>query len=136
MNSRRSLPLVWTLFGFVLVGLAFAGAPPETHNWFAWVPSYPGAQVVASRTIQNGDQLTYKCEFHVKDNGATVRNFYEKKLRAAGFKIIGKGGITRNSWDLYGESPDGTRTIDLGGDAQSEGVNVRVTARRALASTH
>jgi hypothetical protein len=130
MNSGESVRLVWIVCGVVLAVLAFAGAPPLDQNRFAWVPPYPGAQIVASSTTENDHQLTYKCELHMKDSGAVVRSFYETKLKAAGFNVIGKGGITGNSWDLYGESPDGMRTIDLSGDAQLQGANVRITARR------
>jgi len=118
----------------VLALVALAADTPDSP--FAWVPSYPSAYGLTSRTARTGGQLTYNCEFHAKDVGAAVRAFYERKLKAAGFHLIGKGGITGNSWDLYGENPDGTLTIDLGGDAETEGTKVRITAHRNLHNDH
>lgn len=130
MSSGQSLPRICIACAILLPVIALAAA--HHQNQFAWVPSYPGAQVTSSRTANDGHQLTYKIEFHVKDDGAAVRSFYEKKLTAAGFHVIGKAGATGNGWDLYADSPDGTRTVDLSGDAQSQGVNVRITARRIV----
>ena len=64
----------------------------------------------------------------MKDEGAKVREFYESNLRSAGFTVIGKGGANGKSWDLYAENPDRTRSIDVNGNAQPEGVNVGVMA--------
>jgi len=64
----------------------------------------------------------------VKDDGAKVREFYENNLKSAGFTGIGKSGATGKSWDLYAENPDRTRSIDVNGNAQPEGVNVGVMA--------
>jgi hypothetical protein len=100
----------------------------ESSNRFAWVPSYPGAQLENIRTVQNRDQLGYGYHFQVKDAGAKVRTFYESNLKSAGFTVIGKGGANGNSWDLYAENPDRTRSVDVNGNAQPEGVNVGVMA--------
>jgi hypothetical protein len=88
-------------------------APSESSNRFAWVPSYPEAQLENIRTVQNRDQLGYGYHFQVKDEGAKVRTFYESNLRSAGFTVIGKGGANGKSWDLYAENPDRTRSIDV-----------------------
>ena len=119
--------LQYCLVGIFLMACVVSGAEPP----FAWVPSYPGAHHVTNSTIKKSDQLIYKLEFEVDDKGVAVRAFYEKKLKAAGLSIISKGGITGNSWDLIGDSQDGTRSIDVNGNAQSQGVNVRITARRS-----
>ena len=100
----------------------------ESSNRFAWVPSYPGARLENIRTVQKADQLSYEYQFQVKDEGAKVRIFYESYLKSAGFTVIGKGGAEGKSWDLYAESPDRTRSIDVNGNAQAEGVNVGVVA--------
>jgi len=128
MKSPRVL--LWIQWLLVVAPVALAAVKPASP--FAWVPSYPSAYGLTTRTARTGGQLTYNCEFHTKDNGAAVRAFYENKLQDAGFHLIGKGGITGNSWDLYGENPDGTLTIDLGGDAETEGTKVRITAHRNL----
>ena len=108
--------------------LFLAGSPSDAATRFDWIPSYPGAEIEDIQTSRSHDQLAYSFDYHVKDDGAKVRAFYETTLRAAGFTVIGKGGATGNSWDLYGENPDRTRTIDLNGNAQPEGVRVRVKA--------
>lgn len=120
------------LLSFATIALACAAPRPREQKRFAWVPSYKGAELIATGTTRNGDQLNYKCEFHVKDNGAAVRGFFEKKLKAAGFNVVGKAGITGNSWDLRADDPDGTRTVDVSGNAQTEGVKIGVTARMVL----
>ncbi len=103
-------------------------APSETSNRFAWVPSYPGARLENIRTVQKRDQLGYGYHFQVKDEGTKVRKFYESELKSAGFTVIGKGGANGKSWDLYAENPDRTRSIDVNGNAQSEGLSVGVMA--------
>ena len=152
MNPARKITvLIGILFSVALIGLTFArlqkprnpsgrdhadasrrsfltDAPSERSNRFAWVPSYPGAQLENIRTVQNRDQLGYGYHFQVKDEGAKVREFYESNLRSAGFTVIGKGGANGKSWDLYAENPDRTRSIDVNGNAQPEGVNVGVMA--------
>ena len=107
----------------------FTDTPSDSSNRFAWVPSYPGSQLENIRTVQNGDQVGYGYQFHVNDEGTKVRTFYESNLKSAGFTVIGKGGTNGKSWDLYAESPDRTRSIDVNGNAQPEGVNVGVMAR-------
>ena len=102
--------------------------PSESSNRFAWVPLYPGARLENIRTVQNRDQLGYGYHFQVKDEGDKVRKFYESNLKRAGFTVIGKGGPNGKSWDLYAENPDRTRSIDVNGNAQPEGVNVGVMA--------
>jgi hypothetical protein len=114
------------------MALVCAAPLPRERNGFAWVPSYPGATLVTTRTTRNGDQITYRCEFHVKGDGATVRGFFEKKLKAAGFNVMGKGGITGHGWDLRADNADGTRTIDVSGTAQREGASIGVTARMVM----
>ena len=105
-----------------------ADTTSENSTRFAWVPSYPGAQLENIHTAQNGDQLRYGYNFQVKDQGTKVREFYERNLKSAGFTVIGKGGAKGKSWDLYAENPDRTRSIDVNGNAQQEGVNVGVMA--------
>jgi len=149
--ARKINFLVWILFTIALIGLTFAllqkqrissardhavtprqpfltEPPSESSNRFAWVPSYPGARLENIRTVQNRDQLGYGYHFQVKDEGDKVRNFYESNLKGAGFTVIGKGGPNGKSWDLYAENPDRTRSIDVNGNAQPEGVNVGVMA--------
>ena len=152
MNAARKINLlVPILFIVALIGLTFAlrqkqrnpsardhavtpgaalspDAPSESSNRFAWVPSYPGVRLENIRTVQNRDQLGYGYHFQVKDEGTKVRKFYESKLKSAGFTVIGKGGANGKSWDLYAENPDRTRSIDVNGNAQAEGVNVGVMA--------
>lgn len=105
-----------------------ARAPSESSNRFAWVPAYPGARLENIRTVQNRDQRGYGYHFQVKDESAKVRKFYESNLKSAGFTVIGKSGANGKSWDLYAENPDRTRSIDVNGNAQPEGVNVGVIA--------
>jgi len=149
--ARKINFLVWILFTIALIGLTFAllqkqrissardhavtprqpfltEPPSESSNRFAWVPSYPGDRLENIRTVQNRDQLGYGYHFQVKDEGDKVRNFYESNLKGAGFTVIGKGGPNGKSWDLYAENPDRTRSIDVNGNAQPEGVNVGVMA--------
>lgn len=152
MNPARKITfLVGILFTVALIGLTFAllqkqrnpsardhadtprrpfltDPPSESSNRFAWVPSYPGARLENIRTVQNRDQLGYGYHFQVKAEGDKVRKFYESNLRSAGFTVIGKGGANGKSWDLYAENPDRTRSIDVNGNAQPEGVNVGVMA--------
>ena len=152
MNPARKINfLVPILFSVALIGITFAllqkqrnpstrdhavtpgqpfltDAPSESSNRFAWVPSYPGARLENIRTVQNRDQLGYGYHFQVKDEGTKVRKFYESKLKSAGFTVIGKSGADGKSWDLYAENPDRTRSIDVNGNAQPEGVNVGVMA--------
>jgi hypothetical protein len=152
MNAARKIKfLVPILFTVALIGLTFAlfqeqtnpsardhavaprrpfltGPPSESLNRFAWVTSYPGTRLENIRTVQNRDQLDYGYHFQVKDEGAKVRKFYESSLRSAGFTVIGKSGANGESWDLYAENPDRTRSIDVNGNAQPEGVNMGVMA--------
>ncbi len=120
------------LYAAAVLALVCA-APLQADNPFAWVPSYPGARILTTSTTRGDGQLVYKFTFHTGDSGAAVRKFYEDKLKVAGFNVIGKGGITGNSWDLYGDSADGTKRIDINGNARPKGVDVGVTARAALA---
>ena len=151
MRSRKINFLVWILFTVALIGLTFVllqkqrnpsardhaitprqplltEPPSESSNRFAWVPSYPGARLENIRIVQNRDQLGYGYDFQVKDEGDKVRSFYESNLKSAGFTVIGKSGPNGKSWDLYAENPDRTRSIDVNGNAQPEGVNVGVLA--------
>jgi len=105
-----------------------ARAPSESSNRFAWVPAYPGARLENIRTVQKRDQRSYGYHFQVKDESAKVRKFYESNLKNAGFTVIGKSGANGKSWDLYAENPDRTRSIDVNGNAQPQGVNVGVMA--------
>jgi len=118
----------------VLTALVCASPQPPEQNEFAWVPSYPAAENSATRTLRDGDQLTCQRKFHVKDQGAAVRAFFEKELKAAGFDVMGKGGITGKNWDLRADNADGTRSIDISGNGQTDGANITVTARMALHS--
>ena len=127
-NRRRR----FVLCSLAAIVLAATAPLPGKQNRFAWVPAYPGAELIATHTTRNGGQLIYKGEFHAKDDGATVRAFFESKLKAAGFDVIGKGGLTGNSWDLRADDPNGMRTIDVSGNAQTQGVRIGVTARVAL----
>lgn len=132
MRAERSSRLAWILSSVAAIALACVAPLAGEQKGFAWVPSYPGAKLIATATTRNGDQLIYKCEFHVNENGASVRSFFEQKLKAAGFNVIGKGGPPGNSWDVRADNPDGTRTIDVSGNAQTEGVKIGVTARMLL----
>ena len=132
MNTAGKINfLVLILIIAALIGLTFAVRQRQTNPAarFAWIPAYPGARLEDIRTIQNHDQLAYGYHFQVKDEGAAVRKFYESKLRNAGFTVIGKGGVTGKSWDLYAENADLTRSIDVNGNALPEGVSVGVLAK-------
>lgn len=132
MRTNGGSRLAWVLSSLIAIGLAYAAPAPREENRFAWVPSYKGAELISAGTTRNGDQLIYKCESRAKDDGAIVRRFFENKLKAAGFTVIGKGGVTGNSWDLRADDPGGTRTIDVSGNAQAGGVRIGVTARMVL----
>lgn len=124
--------LSWILPLLAALALASAAPQPREQNRFAWVPSYPGAKLLYTRTTRDRNQLTRRSEFDVHAQTATVRRFFEDQLKAAGFNIMGKGGVTGHGWDLRADHPGGTRTIDISGNAQSEGVHVGVTARMLL----
>lgn len=112
--------------------LALLAATAEAPSAFAWVPTYPGARISPGTTTRSGSQLIYKFTFHTADSGAKVWSFYQEKLKAAGFHVIGKAGVTGNSWDLFADRPDGAN-IDLNATAQESGADVRITARTLAA---
>ena len=134
MNTNRNVKLLIPILVIVwAIGLTFAllqehKSSSASSNRFAWVPSYPGAQIEQISTVQKGNELRYGYHFQVKDEGSKVREFYERNLKSAGFTVIGKGGVKGESWDLYAENPDRTRSIDINGNAQPEGVIVGVMA--------
>lgn len=128
MNKRN--PLLRILFSVALVAVVFfiyqqrrggfgSKAPFVTNtpsgeggNRFAWIPSYPGAQISDIHSRVTHGELNYGFEFRSQDEFRKVAAFYQEGLRTAGFTVQSKekGGI---ELDLHGESPDRTRIIDI-----------------------
>ena len=97
--------------GTMAFGNVAGEAPPS------WVPSYPGAKVMASSREKTDEGFTGTYSFQTADSADAVLAYYEKELRNAGFDV------ERTS---TGEM-SGLGTINARGGEGKHTVNVVVT---------
>ncbi len=145
----RGNPLVRISLSLALLGLAlfilikFGKAPKkepvvpsfrsqapsaEGNRSFAWIPHYPGANVLDIRTKVNESVLTYGLEFQSADTPAEIASYFDRRLRGAGLAVQTRNPTGEES-DLHGESSDKKRTIDVGIDRIPSGSRVTVSAQ-------
>jgi len=98
--------------GTMAFGNVAGEAPPS------WVPSYPGAKVMASSREKTDEGFTGTYSFQTADSADAVLAYYEKELRNAGFDV------ERTS---TGEM-SGLGTINARGGEGKHTVNVVVTS--------
>jgi hypothetical protein len=106
----------------------FPALPPEGENRFAWVPSYPGAEMENINTKQARDQVSYGFSFRTKDDFSQVLSFYRDRLQTAGFKVDVKTPGASGG-ELHAEGDTGKRSVDVIAAKRNEGgAEIGVTA--------
>ena len=94
-----------------------------------WIPMYPGATAQANFSMQGGDASGGTFSYTTPDSSEAVMAFYDRTLKAAGFKITphisaNSGGSSGALVSAEDEATKRTLMITLGTDKGSTAVNV------------
>jgi hypothetical protein len=84
----------------------------EGGNRFAWIPSFPGAELHDINSKQTRDQLAYGFSFHTAREFKEVLAFYRDRLQAEGFKVDLKDSAETGG-ELHADAADGARSFDV-----------------------
>jgi hypothetical protein len=84
----------------------------EGANRFAWIPSFPGAELHDINTKQTRDLLSYGFSFHTTREFKEVLAFYGERLQAQGFKVDVKDNAETGG-ELHADAADGSRSFDV-----------------------
>jgi len=84
----------------------------EGANRFAWIPTFPEAELSGINTKQTREQLSYGFSFHTTRGFKEVLAFYREKLQAAGFQV-GVKDTGETGGELHADSADGKRSFDV-----------------------
>jgi hypothetical protein len=94
-----------------------------------WIPAYPGAVAKANFSMQGGDSSGGTFSYTTNDSGDAVLAFYDRTLKAAGFKITSNvtGNAGNASGTMISAEDEGTKRtliVTLGTENASTSVNV------------
>jgi uncharacterized protein YneF (UPF0154 family) len=91
--------------------MAFGNAPAEAPP--SWVPSYPGANAVASSKEKTDEGFTGTYSFHTSDSGEAVLAYFEKELKKAGFDVEGTKTGEMSGLGTINARGSGDRTVNV-----------------------
>lgn len=97
----------------------------------SWVPSYPGAAVQGTYSVQSSEGNSGTFSFTTSDSVTKVTDFYKNELRAAGFKVTAVNSSDDASM-VQGESADSKDNIvvTLGASQGTTTVSIAVTEKQ------
>lgn len=93
-----------------------------------WIPAYPGATPTANFSMQGNDGEGGTFGFKTTDSAQNVRDFYEKHLTDAGFKITANvaGDVAASSGAMLAAEDSANRTVVVTLGTADGATNVNV----------
>jgi hypothetical protein len=113
VQYRKTLPSSAVKTSTAAASKPFPSSTPsgDGQSRFAWLPSFPGAEVGNIRTKITHGEESYGYTFHAPGEFKDVSDFYSGKLKATGFTVVDKQHA--DGVDLHAENPDRTRLLDI-----------------------
>ena len=87
-------------------------AAADVPSRFAWVPTFPDAEIQGITSKLTRGQISYGFHFRTARDFKSALAFYGDKLREAGFKVDMKDSADTGG-ELHADSSDGKRSFDV-----------------------